>query len=873
MFQLPTSAAPIFGRATQWAFNKVQCSPVFDPNNPHQIWNFRIESMAGQWWNPAQTQLRMRLGFFSTTDDGRNLRPLTPADGVAPVMNLPPHLIQSMTYYMDGKKIEDMSDNIAQADTFKGRMQNSDTWLKTYGNSSQFWHPDFAARQALICPDYTSTALGRVVNGQLVSERFLVQNGKPLTSKGLVCPDVGTAAYMQFYGIAPPAGGAAPAFLGAAGAPGAANPNYDTENDVRPQWCVRKSGRYTYYCVATGVSVAAAERFLASASVAAGLNAGVALAGAAAAAINAALQARVADLLDAYAIQKREQFLAGHEIKARLAGGAAGTANFLEEKAAYDTVSTLTQLTAAGAAVASSGTFKQVRAHSASGGIPCMLDLEYKDGKIETLTGVWIPELELFATENKDYYEGLEAGSGGDHLFTSYDTIFYNYPVNDAVVGPGALAGVGPLGAGHGGVVGAGYVRPASKGRLLSDLQALDIDDVKERVDEGYGLGAPQTETSYGVAVQRIHNVLLRPLLPSEQSTPSSRHEMFWKPTLGVFDIDHNLPPTTHVLQIQIDPKFQEKCLEFGRSAVSGVDARAFLPATQFQALGTGNDAHRNKLVVRIEGLDLFVAQALGPTEEKGSPFILDLRCHQVTKYPLPTNQATAPTHYNFQVDPAVTQVSVAFQSNNAELGACSMSKFVIPSTFSSQGAETALTRFSVDFAGLIRPAEDMEAKMTYRTASAQHISPSPEALTTSTNYNMSRFNETMMNNGTLYNGCETFQQWLARGAYYSYLWPKDGRDRNTRFRVFAAFNEQLPTGTNIEKLLNRKWPRYLPEKTTLNQELRLPFVENSIAILVHTVVPKVWEISIVNQRVVLAQPKSVLIGDGVRSVRPRTMM
>jgi hypothetical protein len=50
----------------------------------------------------VQLQQVQGLGFFSTTADSRHLRPLNPADGVAPIMNLPAHVI-----YMDGKKIED----------------------------------------------------------------------------------------------------------------------------------------------------------------------------------------------------------------------------------------------------------------------------------------------------------------------------------------------------------------------------------------------------------------------------------------------------------------------------------------------------------------------------------------------------------------------------------------------------------------------------------------------------------------------------------------------------------------------------------------------------------------------------------------------
>ena len=207
---------------------------------------------------------------------------MTPADGVAPVMNLPAHLFSRIEYYMDGHKISDLQDHIPQIDTMKNRLSKSQAWFNSVGARSCFWDPNFAARQAQICPDYQVRGTGVLQHGKLTSERALVLDGFPVNLKGQQFKSAAEAKYVSVLGALPQvellrsASGAvtsvAPGVWAAAGiAVGNPFSNNTTNNDtlkdainvatwtteeekVRPRWVRCRSGGYTYYCVTTTIN-------------------------------------------------------------------------------------------------------------------------------------------------------------------------------------------------------------------------------------------------------------------------------------------------------------------------------------------------------------------------------------------------------------------------------------------------------------------------------------------------------------------------------------------------------------------------------------------------------------------------------------------
>ena len=182
-FMLPQQPAPVFGRTTNFEYKKVLPDPIWNANSPPGRHTFRWENQAGEWWVPSQSYLRIRLAFL-VCDGPNKFRPGTPADGVAPVMNLPAHLFSRMEYYMDNHKLSDLQDHIPQIDTMKNRLSKSKAWFNSVGARSCFWDPNFSSRQKQICPDYQSKAIGVVQNGKLVSDRAIVINGVSINLKG-----------------------------------------------------------------------------------------------------------------------------------------------------------------------------------------------------------------------------------------------------------------------------------------------------------------------------------------------------------------------------------------------------------------------------------------------------------------------------------------------------------------------------------------------------------------------------------------------------------------------------------------------------------------------------------------------------------------
>ncbi len=121
---------------------------------------------------------------------------------------------------------------------------------------------------------------------------------------------------------------------------------------------------------------------------------------------------------------------------------------------------------------------------------------------------------------------------------------------------------------------------------------------------------------------------------------------------------------------------------------------------------------------------------------------------------------------------------------------------------------------------------------------------------------------ETMTNTGQLFKpfgGCETLEEWLERGAYYNWMWPRDGNDLSTRFHVFVAFEPAVDTkadGGLETELVKRGWPSKISEQN------------NDIQILIFDMIPRAFSLSLRNGSVVSAETTSAMVADGVRRIR-----
>lgn len=701
LFMLPKQPAPIFGRTTNFEYKKCLPDSVFQSFSPAGRHAFRWQNQAGEWWVPSQSYLRIRFAFCAVKDDGTGLRPLTTADGVAPVMNLPPHLFSRMEYYMDGNKLSELQDYVPQIDTMKHRMMKSRAWMSSVGNRACFWHPDFAARQKLVVPVQGEAAnSGYLSSGDIAGQRIVMRDGKVYKAGGGLHAVAGLVAGGCYFGKFYPVDG----FPEIGG--------FLKGVDIYGSTLVQNNGAL--------VSISWEDR-----------------------------------------ITEVVQIANGSE-RAILEG-------------------------------------KRV-----------LLTMHFKSKESKTLVATWLPGHDLYLVQkNESTFSPVDNQFGSTGL---------SFPAELTAQFTGRFRPVL-------------WNEPMTEGHL-------------NVITNGSNL---------------VTDVTVTPLEVSQQIPGAARHEVCWKPTLGIFDVAHALPTTRHELHLQIPPDYQTRCFDFGDTSPSPswVVDRILDPRVSNNANFSSTEVGR--VFLRIESIEYFAAMASGPRADDAK-YVLDLREYRMMPQTIPLTQTDASTTYSFNLAPNTSSVSVAFQSLKAGSGSCSLSKFIVPTQFSARGAETALDRFYVNFANQNRPREENESYVTHQGPN-NTIATGTTREGTTTQFFTQRYLETMTNTGQLFKpgGCETLEEWYERGAYYNWMWPRDGNDLSTRFHVFCAFKKAVPVVDEItlrRELVTRYWPDKISDQN------------NDIQILIFDMIPRAFSLSLRNGAVVSAETTSAMVADGVRRVR-----
>jgi hypothetical protein len=722
LFSLPTTPAPIFGRTTNFEFKKVLPDSIFDTGRPAARHVFRWQNQAAEWWVPAQSYLRIRCSFLAVNADGSGLRPVVPADGIAPVMNLPPHMFNRIEYFMDGNKLSDLQDYVPEIDTMKTRMNKSKAWFRSVGARSAFWESDFGSRQARICPQFSTGAGGAHSLGDNVQTQTL-------SRKQVLC--------WQRYAFNLTGVRSAVAQDGAAGTHVAVYK--EASNDL-----------------------GATDRGL-----------GVFTLGRA--------QNHSGSAADGFAERMTDIGLAGP-------GLSIGPLNPGYESTAF------------GEGIPSVASFRRTGVYNVG---------------MQTVTGRWFPKLGAFFYDKKRLFNSripdeteiaTRRSSEGGRVITTHD------------YAPGLGNAANPA--------------------LAIDTQLIEL--------------------------------VIRPLKEADTVEKATRHEICWKPPLGIFDVSHAIPTTRHELHLVIPTDYQTRCIDFGFQPPDGVyPASRILDPRRANAVNVNDN---NKIFFRIDNIEFFAGMATGPRADDAK-FVLDLREYRMFPQTIPTGQEGTSNTYVFNLSSNSASVSVAFQSSTAGNGSLSLSKFHIPTTFDEKGGETALKRFYVNFANQNRPREENESKILR----AEGLNPLAEDTVdeggtvsfTSANFFMQRYLESMLNTSQLYKagGCETFEEWLQRGVFYNWVWPRDGSDLSTRFHVFVSFettSAQEEGYTRLEEMSAASSSGVVPT--------RIRDTANLIRILVFDMVPRAYMLSIRNGAVVGAETSNVMVADGVRRLRTDVM-
>jgi hypothetical protein len=109
---------------------------------PNGAIHIRWETSGQKWWIPSRSYLRLRCKL--TKNDGNQL---VDGDNIAPNMGLCANLFQSAEFRVNGKTVSRISDFMPQIDALEHRLNKSDSYLTTLGESTNFWSESVTERK------------------------------------------------------------------------------------------------------------------------------------------------------------------------------------------------------------------------------------------------------------------------------------------------------------------------------------------------------------------------------------------------------------------------------------------------------------------------------------------------------------------------------------------------------------------------------------------------------------------------------------------------------------------------------------------------------------------------------------------------------
>lgn len=239
--------------------------------------------------------------------------------------------------------------------------------------------------------------------------------------------------------------------------------------------------------------------------------------------------------------------------------------------------------------------------------------------------------------------------------------------------------------------------------------------------------------------------------------------ECIWQPPLSIFKVSHALPSGKYelVLNPQNAGTFMEHVIE----------SRRFnkVQTTDFRFV--------------VSDMYLYVSTVEGPAVDSVNYFMSldETRCQTED-----VQSGTGLQQKNFDVSPSTYALTMAFQSRNAGSDTrFSASKFKVEAIAGVPGypsGELALERFYISYAGMNKPSPDADPQYS-----------AGEAII-ALDYYTSRYIESNFYSGAFYDcgGAEDKKDWLERGAYYYFSWPRDGSSESTRVNINFKFGANL---------------------------------------------------------------------------------
>lgn len=937
LFTLPTQASPPFGRATNFELKKVLLETPLNPNVQTGRHVFSFQNTSAEWWVPSKSYLRLRLAYERMDGTGMSAQPPCLQDMIAPVMNPCAHLFQRIEYYIDGNRVSDIQDHIAQIDTLKYRTTRSTSHLDTFGEVSNWMQPEFKLRQQRISTgrrvgafpllsnqgptpgvvDGTGSVFGPNDPRQQLGANYVGASASGLLNTAeriqyeadsllpqLIwdpqnfpndisqsCPDhrpLGSAFeptrantvqsipvlvaaggltkdhYILMFEPRPFASGtAASGFLAAAydsrsGVVGAPSAESLVDETLEGRaFGVEAHGGYINLPSALGVSAGSLGQWIGGSLIFRNLQAGSILIGTGSQGrSSSACTATITDIYygpERTAVGKRTDVKLNPDVVA-------------EAKIPDVTVPSVAVRVVGSSFDDDKTNDSEAKSKTAAGSIPAY------QAQVVVQPPAAYAELEALLNDPQ-YILSSTSGSAsvtpmGLVLHIPGLTLTEDNSVPDEIRTPQPRAVRNfsrrlKLQSLFGGI--------NASTRLTPDDCRLTLSVVSKDVGQ---LSADRTPTSV-----------------------SNQFELCWLPPLGIFSVGHALPPTRHRLEFTVANDFQARMIEFGDLLpwdTADAIARIANPGS------SGNDV-ANKFRVRIVDMAFFAAMVTGPRSDDVN-FVLDFAERKMIQYQIPVTQMGQPTAYNFNISPTSTDVTVAFQSTFAGRGVQSLSKFHVPTKSRPFGCETALKRFYVNFNGQNRPREENESILIKPFPSAVVNAPPSQrelnmsriripgnnsalSYTSSTStgdqiidhlltpgdpvetkqFFTQRYVETMLNTSMMFSsgGCESFHTWLERGAYYHWVWPRDGADLSTTFTVFLEFFQAQAQNTPHTKLIQAEEAQQVFQ-TAVGKDA----IPNTVNLCIFDKNLRNFTLTIQNGNVTYCEASNSFTADGVR--RPR---
>lgn len=200
------------------------------------------------------------------------------------------------------------------------------------------------------------------------------------------------------------------------------------------------------------------------------------------------------------------------------------------------------------------------------------------------------------------------------------------------------------------------------------------------------------------------------------------------------------------------------------------------------------NGVDVSQIRFNVQDLNLYIATTEGPRVDDLTYMIdiEDINC-QVENV-----TGSGFQQKNFDVEPSTTALTVAWQAQNSGLNTLSsQSKFKFPSTGVNAAlypsGELALKRFFLRYGLDQKPSPDFDP-----------LYASPDSFITEL------YAETQLYSGQKFNegSPESQQDWIDRGAYLYFAWPRDATDESTRVNINYQFDTDITVVDTARTLL-----------------------------------------------------------------------